>query len=859
MGAICKTIPIHSENLQHLLDYGADKEKTSLDASDLQNLLTYASNEEKTSIIIPENGEQSVLVSGVLCTPETAKAEFEQVKNKYRESNPEYLPSFDYLDKRSNSTNSVQKKPITAIHLIQSFEETDIDPRLAHQIGLELCERLGVQAVVDTHVNKEHVHNHIIINAYMPDALSKFSMNNEKRIEVRRLSDQIQREYGLEINFLDPAVQQKIASHSLNYKEWQAQRDGLSWKDQMREDMAIIRENVSDKDEFIEMMQDYGYVLENQKGTESIMWRNPSSGRTVWDSTLGEDYMLKNLFPDEVAQHEIEVETDKSQKTHHQRIPIISVAKCDYSGRKRTELELIIRRAIAIIQKVANLINSRLNSNKTKYNVKAKLNLMQEALITLNEFGIKDTDSLNKALDLAGKNLSIAKSAVGRINGEMQYYSTVERVIAEYQDALQLYNSVHYWQKPHDLYINQFSQRDIALSAAKIAPMSDQQKTELYQLMSKRPNLRLVDAGKGYSNISAIQFRQIKDYFKGVGERPDCLVEASDTTVSFAYERQYQFLSEKILYEPSKAQRSKAKQLLVEHGFDFVDESKLTMADIINIDNCYGQCPLENPLITIDKQQYLQLRLDQAGKSTYRGIDQIMEKEYDQILAFLDGKVKKTPNIMKSYVPASETDIKKTRKLAAELGIHPSVDINAMSNDDVKNLYNWMVSQGKDPMCTNQANAATWGKNKDLFHSDIAAETPRKQEVLIGLRNASNALAQLGIQPEDIPQILTRIEELKLEQRELKDTQADFADQYKQLLHLRQQVSHANDKHFLFGTLFDESEIKTIEEELKEQEKAQEQDTEPEKTDQKEPSDKVLQAIERATRKHHILDKDLDL
>lgn len=862
MGAIVKTINIHGDNLKPLLDYGKDEEKTSLEANDLENLLSYASNPEKTTIQLPQEGEQSLLVSGVLCNPNTANEEFAQLRNRHRENNPEYLPSFDFLNNKTKQSKNVQKHPVTAIHVIQSFDGKDIDPRIAHQIGIELLERLGVQGVCDTHMNTDHFHNHLVINAYMPDGMTKFYMNNEKRIELRRLSDEIQREYGLEISFLDPEQQQKIAQRSLNYKEWSAQREGLSWKEKMRGDIAVAREIADDKDEFIEVMKDYGYAIEKQKGKDSIMWLNTDNGRTIWDSTLGQEYMLCSLFPDETPEHEMIVETDRSRKqTYRQTVPVISVAKYDYSGRRRTEIELLIRRTIAIIQRVSNFINRQRNGKTQKYNAKAKLDMMQEALATLKEFGIETADDLNNKLDLAGKNLSMAKSAVSRVNGEMQYYSVVERVIAEYQDAKTLYDSVKFWTKPHDLHLNQFSQRDISLGIAQIAPLSQKQKTELFQMLNGRPNLRLVDAGKGYCNISAIQFRQIKDYFKGVGERPDCLAEMSDTAASFAYERQYQFLSSKITYEPTKVQRDKAKNLLEEHGFGYVNADKLTMADIINIDNCWGECPFSSPLITEDKQQLLQVKLQAAGKTVNRDISQIMEREYNQIISFLDGHSKKMPPVMKDTMPPSETDLQKTQKLAVTLGFSPSVDMSSMTREDVRDFYNWLVSQGREPMCTNITNPATWEQNKDIFHSDIECETPRKQEVLIGLRNATNTLAQLGIAPEDIPQFLTHIEELKAEQKDLKETQTEFADQYKQLLRLKQQTSHAKDKTFLFGALFDESEIKSLEEDMQKQEQAQERDSEPEpKTEEeKEKEAKTLTIINKLTRKPHILDNDLDL
>lgn len=164
MTAICKAINIHGFKLQDILDYGSDKEKTSVSKNDLENAMRYAANPLKTLADL-DDGDKELLVSGVLCKPESAVLDFEITRNIYLSNHSDSCASFDYLDKRTGKSRYVQKNPVTAVHLIQSFAETDLDPRTVHQIGIDLCERLRVQAVVDTHINKEHLHNHIIINA----------------------------------------------------------------------------------------------------------------------------------------------------------------------------------------------------------------------------------------------------------------------------------------------------------------------------------------------------------------------------------------------------------------------------------------------------------------------------------------------------------------------------------------------------------------------------------------------------------------------------------------------------------------------------------------------------------------------
>lgn len=207
MSAICKTIPIHGDYLGNLMRYGANPSKTDLLSNGLENLLSYAENADKTTIYL-KPGEKSVLVDGVLCNPVTAELDFKIFRDRYRmNKGGEIMPEFDMRNPHSGKEKHVKKMPLTAIHLIQSFSDPELDPRLVHEMGIEMLERLGVQGVCDTHVNKEHYHNHLIINAYLPDARSKFILNQQKILDIRSLSDQIQREHGLEIEFASPRHQ----------------------------------------------------------------------------------------------------------------------------------------------------------------------------------------------------------------------------------------------------------------------------------------------------------------------------------------------------------------------------------------------------------------------------------------------------------------------------------------------------------------------------------------------------------------------------------------------------------------------------------------------------------------------------
>lgn len=128
MTAICKTILIHGTNLQNILDYGSDQDKTSVTNNGLEDIFDYASNPLKTLANL-DDGHKELLVTGVLCQPETAVLDFGIIREKYLSfKDGERYASFDYLDSRTNESRMVHKQPVTAIHLIQSFAETYLDP-----------------------------------------------------------------------------------------------------------------------------------------------------------------------------------------------------------------------------------------------------------------------------------------------------------------------------------------------------------------------------------------------------------------------------------------------------------------------------------------------------------------------------------------------------------------------------------------------------------------------------------------------------------------------------------------------------------------------------------------------------------
>ena len=204
--AIAKDIAIHSDaGVDNCIIYVDDPEKNDLSQYDsktqdslqnVENVFNHAENLEKT--VFELDGDETVLISGIDCSPESASFEFQMSRDKYY-----YVTAG--LDKRhavyGTKTNKngekVEKQSIEAFHTIQSFPELDgHDPRLVHHLGCKFVRRAfpGYKAVVSTHINTKHFHNHIVLCAYHESGHMKYHMNRDhrtaydKKIIIMRLS-----------------------------------------------------------------------------------------------------------------------------------------------------------------------------------------------------------------------------------------------------------------------------------------------------------------------------------------------------------------------------------------------------------------------------------------------------------------------------------------------------------------------------------------------------------------------------------------------------------------------------------------------------------------------------------------------
>ena len=168
-------------------------------------------------------------------------------------------------------------------HLIQSFAVGETTPEEAHKIGMELAQAvLGgkYEFVLTTHVDKDHLHNHLIFNAVSFVDYKKYHSNKQSYHAIRRTSDRICKEHGLSV--VVPG-QDKGKS----YAEYTAEKQGTSYKAKLKTAIDTLIPQVKDFDELLRRLQEMGYEIKQGK---YISFRAAGQERFTRAKTLGAAY-----------------------------------------------------------------------------------------------------------------------------------------------------------------------------------------------------------------------------------------------------------------------------------------------------------------------------------------------------------------------------------------------------------------------------------------------------------------------------------------------------------------------------------------------------------------------------------------
>ena len=338
-------------------------------------------------ILNPEKTDDKLLVSSYGCASETAAREFEWTRKIAEQK----------------GMNPVR---IIARHVIQSFEIGEVTPELAHEIGKQFADEIlggKYEYVLTTHIDKDHVHNHLIFNAV--DFVDYHAYKSYKRIyyDMREVSDRLCKENGLSVI---PPSQNK----GMGYKEYTEAKRGTSWKQKLKQTIDRLVITAKDYDDFLRLMQEAGYEIKTGK---YISFRAEGQERFTRSKTIGENYTEERI------KERITGRTPR--RNRRQTVP------------KGISL-------IGDIQERISLIDSK------GYEYKAKLTILKEAARTLNyltENNLlqysdleKKVEDVHSSYDRTGKELKGVEARLREVQPLIKNISNYQRLKPVY-DAFQ--------------------------------------------------------------------------------------------------------------------------------------------------------------------------------------------------------------------------------------------------------------------------------------------------------------------------------------------------------------------------------------------------------------------------------------
>lgn len=338
-------------------------------------------------ILNPEKTDEKLLVSSYGCASETAAREFEWTRKIAEQK----------------GMNPVR---IIARHVIQSFEIGEVTPELAHEIGKQFADEIlggKYEYVLTTHIDKDHVHNHLIFNAV--DFVDYHAYKSYKRIyyDMREVSDRLCKENGLSVI---PPSQNK----GMGYKEYTEAKRGTSWKQKLKQTIDRLVITAKDYDDFLRLMQEAGYEIKTGK---YISFRAEGQERFTRSKTIGENYTEERI------KERIAGRTPRR------------------SQRQTTPKGFSL---IGDIQERIRLIDSK------GYEHKAKLTILKEAARTLNyltENNLlqyadleKKVEDVHSAYDRTGKELKVVEARLREVQPLIKNISNYQRLKPVY-DAFQ--------------------------------------------------------------------------------------------------------------------------------------------------------------------------------------------------------------------------------------------------------------------------------------------------------------------------------------------------------------------------------------------------------------------------------------
>ena len=310
--AVIKAFAVRKQ-LKKTVNYITDSEKTN---SNLSHMIDYALNSEKTASTAAAS--EQFLYESVINLPDVATAYERMQATKER------------FDKTGG---------VLGYHIVQSFKPGEITADRCHELGRKLASEMfgaGFEIVIGTHLNKEHLHNHIVANSVSFIDGKKLRFNKQSYRELQEISDELCRKYGLSV------IENK--QHGKSYKEWLNEKEGKpTIRGQIRTDIDQAIKESFNYGTFIANLEKRGYLIKDSPSRTYTAVKPPFGARFIRLNSLGEDYTKERIIERLSRQKNWQRKAEPERKKYYPR-------KLLQKRRKITGLQALYLRYIYLLK-----------------------------------------------------------------------------------------------------------------------------------------------------------------------------------------------------------------------------------------------------------------------------------------------------------------------------------------------------------------------------------------------------------------------------------------------------------------------------------------------------------------------------
>ena len=228
---------------------------------------------------------------------------------------------------------------VLGYHIIQSFKPGEITADQCHELGRKLASEMfgaGFEIVIGTHLNKEHLHNHIVVNSVSFTDGKKLRFNKQSYRELQEISDQLCRKYGLSV------IESK--AHGKSYKEWLNEKEGKpTVRGQIRQDIDQAIKESFNYGTFIANLEKRGYLIKDSPSRTYTALKPPFGTRFIRLNSLGEEYTKEKIIGRLSKQKSWQSKTQPERKKYYPR-------KLPQKRRKITGLQALYLRYVYLLK-----------------------------------------------------------------------------------------------------------------------------------------------------------------------------------------------------------------------------------------------------------------------------------------------------------------------------------------------------------------------------------------------------------------------------------------------------------------------------------------------------------------------------